>query len=66
MVMSWQILGVLLAAVVYGVPAVAFLLGALLLIVEGESWVLSMMGLGICVVGLVVALIGFMVSMPVG
>ena len=41
MVMSWQILEVLLAAVVYGVPAAAFLFGAMLLIVEGESLVVS-------------------------
>lgn len=66
MLMVWQMIGVLLAAAVYGVPAGAFLFGAMLLIMEGESWVLSMMGIGICVVGLVVALIGFMVSMPVG
>lgn len=66
MLMVWQMIGVLLAAAVYGVLAAAFLFGAMLLIMEGESGVLSMMGLGICVVGLVVALIGFMVSMPVG
>lgn len=59
MLMIWQMIGVVLAAAVYGVPVIAFLFGAILLIMEGESVVLSMIGIGICVVGLVVALIGF-------
>lgn len=51
-------MAIVVASVVYGVSVVALLLGALLSM-QGESVELSMLGIGICVVGLVVALIGF-------